>query len=77
MGAITGVIGSLVAAYFGVQLGASGKAASDAQATQQSAVAAQQSTIANAALAKLPPTESQDAIDNAQRLYEATSQQSA
>src|SRR5215216_2312675 len=39
MGAITGVIGSLVAAYFGLQAGAAGKEASDAKAEKQSALA--------------------------------------
>jgi NhaP-type Na+/H+ or K+/H+ antiporter len=39
MGAVTGVIGSIVAAFFGVQLGASGKEASDATAAKQAALA--------------------------------------
>jgi len=39
MGAVTGVIGSIVAAYFGIQLGSSGKERSDTAAEKASAVA--------------------------------------
>jgi hypothetical protein len=61
MGAITGVIGSLVGAYFGVQLGASGKEASDAAAAQSSA-------LAQGAMSQLDPGQTQDAIQAAERI---------
>jgi hypothetical protein len=63
MGAITGVIGSLVAAYFGLQSGAAGKEASDAKAEQQSA-------LASAAMGQLDPNQSETAIQNAQQILE-------
>jgi hypothetical protein len=61
MGAITGVIGSLVGAYFGVQLGASGKEASDAAAAQSSA-------LAQGAMSQLDPEQTQDAIQAAEQI---------
>jgi hypothetical protein len=61
MGAITGVIGSLVGAYFGVQVGASGKETSDAAAAQSSA-------LAQGAMSQLNPQQAQDAIDAAQQI---------
>jgi hypothetical protein len=61
MGAITGVIGSLVGAYFGVQVGASGKETSDAAAAQSSA-------LAQGAMSQLNPEQTQDAIDAAGRI---------
>jgi hypothetical protein len=67
MGAITGVIGSLVAAYFGLQAGAAGKEASDAKAEQQSA-------LASAAMGQLDSDKSQTAIKNAQQILETGSQ---
>src|SRR5215217_4820079 len=63
MGAITGVIGSLVAAYFGLQAGAAGKEASDAKAEQQSA-------LASAAMGQLEPAKSKTAIQNAQQILQ-------
>ena len=66
MGAITGVIGSLVAAYFGLQAGAAGKEASDAKAEQQSA-------LASAAMGQLEPAKSQAAIRNAQEILQTGS----
>ena len=61
MGAVTGVIGSLVAAFFGVQLGASGKEASDASAAQSSA-------LAQGAMSQLGPGQTDDAIHAAERI---------
>jgi hypothetical protein len=61
MGAITGVIGSLVAAYFGLQAGAAGKESSDAKAAQQSA-------LASAATGQLDSEMSKAAIQNAQQI---------
>jgi hypothetical protein len=66
MGAITGVIGSLVAAYFGLQAGAAGKEASDAKAEQQSA-------LASAAIGQLDSDKSQTAIQNAQQILQTGS----
>ena len=67
MGAVTGVIGSLVAAFFGVQLGASGKEASDARATKQAA-------LASAAMGQIEdPNRSTDAIQNAQNILQTPS----
>jgi hypothetical protein len=66
MGAITGVIGSLVAAYFGVQLGAAGKEASDAKATEQAA-------LASAAMGQLDSDKSRTAIENAQDILQTRS----
>jgi hypothetical protein len=67
MGAITGVIGSLVGAYFGVQLGNSGKEASDANAAQQSA-------LASAAMGQIEdPNRSTAAIENAQSIIQTSS----
>ena len=64
MGAITGVVGSLVGAYFGVQLGASGKEASDASAAQNAA-------LASAAMGQIEdPNKSTQAIQNAQSLLQ-------
>jgi hypothetical protein len=63
MGAITGVIGSLVAAYFGLQAGAAGKEASDAKAAQQSA-------LASAAMGQLDSEKSKTAIQNAQQILQ-------
>ena len=63
MGAITGIIGSLVAAYFGLQAGAAGKESSDAKAEQQSA-------LASAAMGQLDPNQSKTAIQNAQQILE-------
>ena len=64
MGAITGVVGSLVGAYFGVQLGASGKEASDASAAQNAA-------LASAAMGQIEdPNKSTKAIQNAQSLLQ-------
>ena len=67
MGAITGVMGSLVAAYFGLQAGAAGKEASDAKAEQQSA-------LASAAMGQLDSEKSKTAIQNAQQILETGSQ---
>lgn len=67
MGAITGVIGSLVAAYFGLQAGAAGKEASDAKAEQQSA-------LASAAMGQLDSNKSQTAIQNAEQILQSGSQ---
>ena len=67
MGAITGVIGSLVAAYFGLQAGAAGKEASDAKAEQQSA-------LASAAMGQLDSNKSQTAIQNAKQILQTGSQ---
>jgi hypothetical protein len=64
MGAITGVIGSLVAAYFGLQAGAAGKEASDAKAEKQSA-------LASAAMGQLDSNKSQTAINNAERILQS------
>jgi hypothetical protein len=61
MGAITGVIGSLVGAYFGVQVGASGKETSDAAAAQSSA-------LAQGAMSQLDPGQTQDAIQAAAQI---------
>src|SRR5215204_3469698 len=61
MGAITGVIGSLVGAYFGVQVGASGKETSDAAAAQSSA-------LAQGAMSQLNPEQTQDAIQAAAQI---------
>jgi hypothetical protein len=61
MGAITGVIGSLVGAYFGVQLGASGKEASDAAAAQSSA-------LAQGAMSQLDSGQTEDALQAAERI---------
>lgn len=61
MGAITGVIGSLVGAYFGLQLGASGKETSDAAAAQSSA-------LAQGAMSQLDPGQTQDAIQAAEQI---------
>ena len=66
MGAITGVIGSLVAAYFGLQAGAAGKEASDAKAEKQSA-------LASAAMGQLDSEKSKAAIQNAQQILETGS----
>ncbi len=66
MGAITGVIGSLVAAYFGLQAGAAGKEAADAKAEQQSA-------LASAAMGQLDSNKSQTAIKNAQQILQSGS----
>lgn len=66
MGAITGVIGSLVGAYFGVQVGASGKETSDAAAVQSSA-------LAQGAMSQLDPEQTQDAIAAAERITTLTS----
>jgi len=66
MGAITGVIGSLVAAYFGLQVGAAGKEASDAKAEQQSA-------LASAAMGQLDPNQSKTAIQNADQILQTGS----
>jgi hypothetical protein len=66
MGAITGVIGSLVAAYFGLQAGAAGKEAADAKAEQQSA-------LASAAMGQLDSNKSQTAIQNAQQILQSGS----
>jgi hypothetical protein len=66
MGAITGVIGSLVAAYFGLQAGAAGKESSDAKAAQQSA-------LASAAMGQLDSEKSKAAIQNAQQILETGS----
>jgi hypothetical protein len=64
MGAITGVIGSLVGAYFGVQLGSAGKEASDAAAAHNAA-------LASAAMGQIEdPQKSTAAIENAQRLLQ-------
>jgi hypothetical protein len=64
MGAITGVIGSLVGAYFGVQLGSAGKEASDAAAAHNAA-------LATAAMGQIEdPQKSTAAIENAQRLLQ-------
>jgi hypothetical protein len=63
MGAITGVIGSLVGAYFGLQAGAAGKEASDAKAQQQSA-------LASAAMGQLDSGKTQTAIQNAQQILQ-------
>jgi hypothetical protein len=63
MGAITGVIGSLVAAYFGLQAGAAGKEASDAKAEKQSA-------LASAAMGQLNADDSKTAIQNAQDILQ-------
>ncbi|MGH3145777.1 MAG: hypothetical protein ACRDTR_08245 [Rubrobacter sp.] len=63
MGAITGVIGSLVAAYFGLQSGAAGKESSDAKAEQQSA-------LASAAMGQLDPNQSKTAIQNAKQILQ-------
>jgi len=63
MGAITGVIGSLVAAYFGLQAGAAGKEASDAKAERQSA-------LASAAMGQLDSEKSKTAIQNAQQILQ-------
>jgi hypothetical protein len=67
MGAITGVIGSLVAAYFGLQAGAAGKEASDAKAEKQSA-------LASAAMGQLDSNKSQTAIQNAQQILQSGAQ---
>jgi hypothetical protein len=69
MGAITGVIGSLVGAYFGLQAGAAGKEASDAKAQQQSA-------LASAAMGQLDSDKSQTAIQNAQQILQTGSPRS-
>jgi len=61
MGAITGVIGSLVGAYFGVQVGAAGKETSDAAAAQSSA-------LAQGAMSQLDPGQTQDAIQAAAQI---------
>jgi hypothetical protein len=61
MGAITGVIGSLVGAYFGVQVGSSGKEASDAAAAQSSA-------LAQGAMSQLDPGQTENAIEAAERI---------
>jgi hypothetical protein len=66
MGAITGVIGSLVAAYFGLQAGAAGKEASDAKAEKQSA-------LASAAMGQLNADDSKTAIQNAQDILQTAS----
>ena len=67
MGAITGVVGSLVGAYFGVQLGASGKEASDASAAQNAA-------LASAAMGQIEdPNRSTAAIENAQNILQTPS----
>lgn len=63
MGAITGVIGSLVGAYFGLQAGAAGKEASDAKAEQQSA-------LASAAMGQLDSDKSKTAIQNAEQILQ-------
>ena len=60
------MIGSLVAAYFGLQAGAAGKESSDAKAEQQSA-------LASAAMGQLDANKSQTAIQNAQRILETRS----
>jgi hypothetical protein len=67
MGAITGVIGSLVAAYFGLQAGAAGKESSDAKAAQQAA-------LASAAMGQLDSEKSKTAIQNAQQILQTGSQ---
>jgi hypothetical protein len=67
MGAITGVIGSLVAAYFGLQAGAAGKESSDAKAEQQSA-------LASAAMGQLDSEKSNTAIQNAKQILQTRSQ---
>ena len=61
MGAITGVIGSLVGAYFGVQVGAAGKEASDAAAAQSSA-------LAQGAMSQLDSGQTQEAIQAAAQI---------
>jgi hypothetical protein len=67
MGAITGVIGSLVGAYFGVQLGNAGKEAADATAAKQSA-------LASAAMGQIEdPDKSTAAIENAQNILQTPS----
>jgi hypothetical protein len=66
MGAITGVIGSLVAAYFGLQAGSAGKEKSDAKAEQQSA-------LASAAMGQLNPTQSKTAIQDARQILQSGS----
>lgn len=66
MGAITGVIGSLAAAYFGLQAGAAGKESSDAKAAQQSA-------LASAAMGQLDSEKSKAAIQNAQQILQTGS----
>jgi hypothetical protein len=67
MGAITGVVGSLVGAYFGVQLGSAGKEASDASAVQNAA-------LASAAMGQIDdPNKSTTAIQNAQSLLQTQS----
>jgi hypothetical protein len=67
MGAITGVIGSLVGAYFGVQAGSSGKEASDAAAAQNAA-------LASAAMGQIEdPNRSTAAIRNAQNILQTPS----
>jgi len=64
MGAITGVIGSLVGAYFGVQLGSAGKEASDASAAQNAA-------LASAAMGQIEdPENSTTAITNARNFLQ-------
>ena len=39
MGVVTGVIGSLVSAYFGIQLGSAGRERAEAQRDRQAAIA--------------------------------------
>lgn len=67
VGLFTSVLGTIVGAFLGVQVGAAGKAKADENAAKAEDKAAKAQELANLAMAALPPEAAQQVMESSRR----------